>query len=159
MTNVIIPILVSFLHNLFTVLWIGGMIIMGFVLIPLIRKMMPNPQERKAFLWELKKRLRIVILICIIGLFATGLLMTRRSQLASSIFSTENQYSIFLFAKHILYFLMAVIAIFRGFVLEHLTIEKKLWNKINILTLFVNILFGIIVLFFSSYTAILSSLI
>ena len=161
-TAVIAPVLISFLHDTFTALWIGGMLALAFTVLPAIRKILGKSKETKALNALIKKKLSILIYISMVGLIITGLLMSRKAELSGlymGFLSFGTEYSTLLSIKHILYFLMISLSVFRSLIVDRVkkfTPEQK--QKLNMLTLMLNILAGLTVLFLSAYTSVLASL-
>lgn len=157
--NIIVFILVDFLHNLLTAFWIGGQIVLLLIIIPSVKSTIEDKTLSKKLMLTIRKRISIGVYVCILGFAITGLMMTHRSPSTTHIFSFENFYSILLSFKHFLFIGMIVISLFRSRFLDVLKIKDvKKKEKINILLLIINIVLGISVLFLSSYLGVLSSL-
>ncbi len=159
---IIAPILINFLHNVFTALWIGGMLTLAFTVLPAMRKVLGKSKETQALNSMIKKKLSLLTYISIIGLIITGLLMSNRSVLSglsTGFLSFGNEYSTLMSIKHLLYFLMVFLSLFRSQIVDRVkkfTPEQK--QKLNMLTLLLNILAGLAVLFLSSYVSVLAAL-
>lgn len=159
---VIAPVLISFLHDTFTALWIGGMLALAFTVLPAIKKILGKSKETKALNALIKKKLSLLTYISMVGLIITGLLMSRQAQLDglnTGFLSFGTEYSTLLSIKHILYFLMIFLSVFRSQIVDRVkkfTPEQK--QKLNMLTLMLNVLAGLVVLFLSAYTSVLASL-
>ena len=108
---------ISFLHSLFTVIWMGGMIVTLLAYSPAVRSALgPGPQTKKV-MGTYKKKQRIWVWISMAGLVITGFLMSRRSPEFVQFFSFSNPYSIALSIKHIIVIVMIGIALYRSIVL------------------------------------------
>ena len=159
---IIAPIIINFLHNVFTALWIGGMLTLAFTVLPAMRKVLGKSKETQALNSMIKKKLSVLTYISIIGLIVTGLLMFNRavlSGLSTGFLSFGNEYSILMSIKHLLYFVMIFLSLFRSQIVDRVkkfTPEQK--QKLNMLTLLLNILAGLAVLFLSSYVSVLAGL-
>ena len=159
---IIAPISINFLHNVFTALWIGGMLTLAFTVLPAMRKVLGKSKETQALNSMIKKKLSLLTYISIIGLIITGLLMSNRavlSGLSTGFLSFGNEYSILMSIKHLLYFVMIFLSVFRSQGVDRIkkfTPEQK--QKFNMLTLLLNILAGLAVLFLSSYVSVLAAL-
>jgi len=159
---IIAPILISFLHNVFTALWIGGMMTLAFAVLPAIMKTLGKSKETQALNSLIKKKLSLLTYISLVGLIITGLLMSNKatqSGLYTGFLSFGNEYSILMSIKHLLYFLMIFLSLFRSQIVDRVkkfTPEQK--QKLNMLTLLLNILAGLSVLFLSSYVSVLAGL-
>ncbi|MBD3408099.1 MAG: hypothetical protein GF411_18405 [Candidatus Lokiarchaeota archaeon] len=154
MTNELILGTIKFIHDLCTAIWIGGLIVLGSVLLPSIKQIIGMNEQTKQLTKQIKNKLSKIVYICMIGLLITGVLMSNRSPLFTSFFSISNGYSLYLTIKHILIGGMVIIALTRSQVIERLKqITPRTKNKLNILLIAVNIVFGILVLFFSGLIA------
>lgn len=150
--------LVTFLHDLVTVTWIGGLIVFGITVMPTIKKTLGAGPQTKQLMAVLQKRHSTFVYISIAGLLLTGLLMSRRSPGYGGLFSFTTPYSIALSLKHILVLGMIGIALYRSLVLgckggpatpEHSILNARL--------LIINIILGVAVLLTSGFVAALST--
>ena len=178
---VIAPVLISFLHSTFTAMWIGGMLALAFTVLPAIRKILGKSKETKALNALIKKRLSLLTYISMVGLIITGMFMARKaasSGLYTGFLSFGTEYSTLLSIKHILYIVMISLSIFRSQIVDRvkkfapeqkqkMNMQQQKMNmpqkmnmqqKLNMLTLMLNILAGLAVLFLSAYTSVLASL-
>jgi uncharacterized membrane protein len=97
------PILISFLHNVFTALWIGGMMTLAFTVLPAIMKVLGKSKETQKLNSLIKKKLSLLTYISLVGLIITGLLMSNKaaqSGLSTGFLSFGNEYSILMSIKH-----------------------------------------------------------
>jgi uncharacterized membrane protein len=159
MANLVILGLMKFLHDLFTVLWIGGMLILGIVVLPSLRNTLGKGPEMKNITDAIRRRLSRVALVSIIGLFITGVLISNSSPLFGGYLSFSNTYSMLLAIKHILIGIMVVISLVRNTLLSRMkpeTMQKQ--EKLGMVLLLLNILLGISVLLLSGYSAALSTI-
>ncbi|HDQ07116.1 MAG TPA: hypothetical protein ENN36_10415 [Candidatus Bathyarchaeota archaeon] len=152
----IIVVLVTFLHDVFTAVWIGGLITLGVTVLPAIRK---NKQQNKELRDSIQKRLNTIVIISIAGLWITGILLANRSTAFTGFFSTSNSYSLAMAIKHSLVILMTVLALVR----TRLVVRTKKavdpsTEKRGAIILVVNIILGIAVLLLSAYTATIANL-
>ena len=109
MASPIVPILITTLHNIFTALWIGGMLTLAFAVFPSIKKVFGKSKEMKQTIAAIKKRMSIFVYISMVGLILTGLLMTKQSGLSTGFLSFGNTFTSILSTKHILYILMIIL--------------------------------------------------
>ena len=144
-----VVVLVTFLHDLFTAIWIGGLIILGTTVFPAIKK-----QQNRELANSIQKRLNTIVLVSIIGLWITGMLLANRSTAFTGLFNVSNTYSLAMAIKHILVILMTVLALFRTrFVVRTKKMTDPSTEKLGALLLICNIILGIAVLLLSGYTA------
>ncbi len=148
--------LINFLHELFTILWIGGMLLLVLVIMPILKKQFEEDKFNQINKM-IKNRLSIFTYVSIVVLMVTGLLLTNQAELTSRFLSFESPYATLLSIKHILFILMALIAIFRSAILDKIKgIEKEPRHKIAKILLLLNVIFAIAVLFLSSYLGVIA---
>lgn len=150
--------LMSFLHNLFTVVWMGGLIVTAISFLPALKDALgPGPQVKKVMM-AFQKRQSLWVYISMAGLIATGLVMTHRSSDFEHLFGFGNPYSVALSLKHILVIVMIGIALYRTLVIGRnptgMTPEKE---RLNLRLLLVNVALAVIVLFISGLVAAFNS--
>lgn len=149
------PSIISFLHDLFTAIWIGGMLALAFAVLPSIWKVLGKSDQTEAIHASIKKRLSAIVYVSIIGLLITGVLLSRQAAslgLTTGFLSFETEYAMMLSIKHILYFVMIFLSVFRSQIIDKVrkfTLAMKM--KLNMITLLLNILTGLAVLFLSAY--------
>ena len=132
--------IVTFLHDLFTAVWIGGLIAMGITTLPSIK------QD------AIQKRQSVLVYISIVGLIVTGLLQARRAPSFAGLFSFGTAYSAVLALKHILVLGMILVALYRNLVLGRIKGPlTSAQEKLNGSLLMANIIFGIVVLLLSGF--------
>ena len=156
MASIIVPILITTLHNIFTALWIGGMLTLAFAVFPSIKKVFGKSKEMKQTIAAIKKRMSIFVYISMVGLIITGLFMARQSGQSTGFLSFGNTYSSILSTKHILYILMIILSIFRSLIidkLENLTPPAK--EKLNMIILITNMLVGVVILALSAWVSLI----
>jgi putative copper export protein len=157
--KIIVFALMSFLHELFTVVWMGGLIVTALSFLPALKEALgPGPQVKKVML-AFQKRQSLWVYISIVGLIATGLVMTHRSSDFEHLFGFGNPYSIALSIKHILVIGMVGITLYRTLMLgrnpTEMTQEKE---RLNLRLLLANVALAVVVLLVSGLIAALSSL-
>lgn len=154
MANLWVLGLVKFLHDLFTVTWIGGLLTLAFVVLPSIKKTMGMTPETKQVITAIKKRLNIVVWISIVGLLVTGILLSNSSPLFEGYLSISNEYSLLLTIKHVFIALMILVVVVRGQVLPRMSnLPPPKQEKLNKVLMMTNVIFGILVLLLSGFTA------
>jgi uncharacterized membrane protein len=84
--------LITFLHDLFTTAWIGGLITLALAVMPALRTTLGvNPQSRK-LMDVIQARLSPLIYVSMASLVITGLLMSRQATAFQGLFSFANTY-------------------------------------------------------------------
>lgn len=73
-TNVIIFGLVTFLHNLFTVIWIGGLIVLGITVLPAVQTVMGQGLQSKQLMDTIQRRQSLLVYVSIVGLIVRSML-------------------------------------------------------------------------------------
>ena len=147
--------LISFLHNTFTVVWIGGLAIMVLTLLPTVKKTITDNTLAKEFMKAVVTRQRKWVYICIVGLFITGMLMGKANPYAPGFMTFDTTYGVIASIKHILTFLMIFIAIGRSQFFVRAQEKKPDSADLGSIPIIANFVLGIIVLLLSSMMAIL----
>ena len=159
---VFLQTMVAFLHDVFTAMWIGGMLTLLLAVIPAMKKVLGKSKESHALNTQIKKKLSLFTYISMAGLIITGLMMSQKAQttgLYTGFFSFGTEYSTLLSIKHILYILMVGLAIFRSQIVDKLEkLEHPVKMKLNMYTLILNILAGLGVLYLSANIAVIATL-
>ena len=156
MSQILIIAIITFIHNLFTAIWIGGMIALLISVLPSIKKQLGHTPEAKQLTDEIKNRLSKIVYLSIFMLLITGLLLSNRSPLYQGPLNLSNDYSLMLNIKHLCYLAMLAIAVVRSKFLDKLvSMKSPKYKKVNGGLLVVNILIGSVVLFLSGYISLL----
>ena len=154
-TKTIVFGLVTFLHDLFTAVWIGGLITLGLSVMPAIKKTLGKGPETKKLMDAIQKRNSVLVYMSMIGLVLTGLLQANRTSAFLGLFSLGNTYSAVLAVKHILVIAMIAIALYRSLALTKTTTPKQ--ERLKKVLMMSNIVFGIFILLLSGFATALSS--
>lgn len=155
--NIFAFALVIFLHDLFTAIWIGGLIAVGLTALPAARQVLGKSPQTKRLMEVIQKRQSWLVYISIAGLIVTGLLMARQAPDFTGLLSFATAYAAGLSIKHILVLLMVGIALYRSLVLGRIGRPlTQTQEKLSVRLLFANILLGIAVLMASGFLAALS---
>jgi len=147
--------LVTFLHDLFTAVWIGGLITLGLTVMPSVKKVMGKGPQTKKLMDAIQKRHSLWVYVSLVGLVLTGLLQANRSPAFQGLFSFGNAYSAVLAIKHILVLAMIAIALYRSLALGSTSTPSQ--EKLKATLMILNIIFGVSILLLSGFTAALSS--
>ena len=150
--------IVTFLHDLFTAVWVGGLITLGVTVLPSARKVLGKGPQTKTLMDAIQKRLSVLVYVSIVGLVVTGILMSNRSPDFQGLFQIGNPYARTLFVKHVLVLAMIAIALYRSLVLGRQgTTSTPSREKLSAGLLVLNIVLGIGVLFVTGLTVGLSA--
>ncbi|MBC8448772.1 MAG: CopD family protein [Chloroflexi bacterium] len=150
--------LVTFLHDLFTAVWIGGLITLAITVLPSARKVLGMGPQTKKLMDTIQKRLSVLVYVSIVGLMLTGLLQANRSPAFQGLFSFGNPYSTVLTIKHILVLAMIAVALYRSLVLGRRSGPSSPdQERIKAGLLFLNVVLGIAILLLSGFSTALSS--
>lgn len=149
--------LASFFHDLFTVIWMGGLIVTVIGFLPALKQSLgPGPQVKQVMM-AFQKRQRVWAYVSMIGLIVTGLMMSRKSLEFERLFGFGNPYSVVLSIKHILVILMVGVTLYRTLVLGRVQAgmapDKE---RLNLELLLVNAALAVAVLFTSGLVAALA---
>jgi uncharacterized membrane protein len=155
MPKLVVFAVVTFLHDLFTVVWVGGLIALGLVVMPSARKVLGMGPQTKKLMETIQKRMSMLVYVSIVGLLLTGLLLSRRSPAFQGLLQFGNTYSIVLVFKHILVLLMIAVTLLRSLALRRVSGPTQ--ERLKTGLLFLNIALGILVLILSGFSAALSS--
>ncbi len=109
--------LIRFLHNLFTALWMGGMMVTWFSLRPTAKAVLGDEMAFRKLMRAFQQRQGRIVYYSMAGLVITGLLMARRSPDFSRLFSFDNAYAVTLSLKHLVVLAMIAISLYRSLVL------------------------------------------
>ena len=151
MQNIIIPSVVRSLHNIFTSIWIGGMLVMVITFLPTIRKEIKDMELQGSVIDKIMSRHSKWVYFGVVFLAASGMLMARFSGQTSGLFNFANTYGTILSIKHILVIIITVIALVRSIAFKNAASGKdKSKKKISMALLMVNTFLGTIILVLSS---------
>ena len=147
--KVLISALVVFLHDFFTVVWIGGLAFMVLVMVPALKK---GGQEKSLILQISKsvmRRFRGFVIVSIVVLIVTGALLSKQSPNGVGFMRFDSLYSGALSIKHILMILMLILVVFKN------TAKRLLQNLPMFAITVVNFVAGSMVLLLSAFTSVL----
>jgi uncharacterized membrane protein len=150
--------LVTFLHDLFTVIWVGGLVSLGGIVLPTLLRLYGRGPETRRVMEAIQKRLSPWVYGSIVGLVVTGILLGQRNPAFEGMFSFSNAYSTTMAIKHLLVLAMIAIAVLRSRGLGAvggLKTEKR--EKLKGALLYLNMALGILVLLLSGLGAALGS--
>jgi putative copper export protein len=138
------------------------MLALALAVLPSIRKILGKSEQTEAINATIKKRLSAIVYVSIIGLLITGVLMSRQAVslgLTTGFLSFGTEYGTLLSIKHILYFVMIFLSIFRSQIIDRVrNFPPPTKMKLNMITLLLNMLSGLAVLFLSAYLSVLASI-
>ncbi|MBN1890741.1 MAG: CopD family protein [Thermoflexales bacterium] len=150
--------LVLFLHNLFTVAWIGGLIALAVTVLPSVKQVLGMGPQTKKLMDAIQKRHSVLVYVSMVGLVLTGLLLGNRSASFQGLFSLNNAYSAALSAKHILVLAMIAISLYRSLALgRRQGPPTPAHEKLSAGLLLLNLGLGIVVLLLSGLTTALGA--
>lgn len=151
-----VAILVRFLHDLFTVVWMGGLIVTVISYLPVLKKALGSGPQVKQVMRAFQKQQGRWVFISMLGLILTGIMMTHRVASLRQLFTFSDPYTSWLSIKHILVVVMIVIALYRVFALGRkagdLPPQKE---KRSFLLFVVNAVLAVVVLFTSAVLSII----
>lgn len=156
MPNLVIPTIIRSLHNIFTSIWIGGMLVMVLTFLPAIRKEINDKKLQGKVINKILILQSKWVYIGIVVLAVSGLLMTRFSGKTMGLFDFGSRYSTILSIKHILVIVISVIAVIRSSVFRFAAVsEDKSKKKFSMALLLVNTFLGTVILVLSSVNAVI----
>lgn len=161
------------LHDVFAALWAGGLLTMALVVMPTVKSMQVSAARGPAggqaggepgasgnaggpgrFMVLMQKRLRVVMTVAIIGVFATGLVLLRLTLAPSGGLDPRSLHGALLIAKIALSVVMLVLAIVRGAKLRKLGDALGDPRASGTPLLFANAVLGLVVLLLSGVAAV-----
>jgi putative copper export protein len=155
--KLIVFTLVSFFHDLFTAMWMGGLIVTVLAFLPAVKDVLGVSPQTKKIMSAFQKRQSVWVYISIGGLILTGLLMANRSPQFERLFGFGNSYSIALSIKHILVLFMIGISLYRTLVLSKAKgPSSPTKEQLNARLLIINALLAVAVLLASGFVAALA---
>ena len=158
MPKQIVFAVVTFLHDLFTTVWIGGLLTLALTVLPSARQVLGKGPQMKQLIDAIQKRLSVLVYVSIVGLVITGLLLANRSPAYQGLLHFGSAYSTVLSLKHILVVGMIGIALFRSLALgrrrEPATPARE---KLSMGLLLLNALLGVAVLLLSGFSVALGT--
>jgi len=157
-TNLLVNTLVTSLHNLFTLIWMGGLIITVISFLPSLRKSLgPGPQVKKVMA-AFQQKQSIWVYISIVVLIITGLMLDKQNGSFTGLFKFDDLYSSVLSIKHILVILMIVVSVFRSRLVNLISANNpKNQEKLNLTLLLINTALAFLVIISSSFLAAFTS--
>lgn len=145
-----VVVLTSFFHDLFTVIWMGGLIVTVISYLPAVKDALgPGPQVKKV-MHAFQKRQSTWVYISMAGLIVTGLMLSKRSPGFVHLFGFSTPYAAVLSIKHILVILMIGITLVRSLVRNRGQGQTTPQiEKLNFQLLVINAALAVAVLFMS----------
>ena len=152
--NPVVIVIVKFLHDLFTAVWIGGLLLITLTLFPALKKTLGHSAETEKIMDAVMMKQGKLVVLAVIVLTLTGMLLARSSGNVTGLMRFDSQYASLLSIKHILMIVMVVVAFSRLFGFRGLASQpNKDRKKLSLLLLHLNTLVGVAVLFLSAMTA------
>lgn len=157
-TQRVVFALVTFLHDLFTVVWIGGLFALALVVLPVALGMWGRGPEVRRLMDAIQRRLSPLVFISILGLAVTGALLARRNPAFRGLFSFDNPYSAALALKHAVVLLMVAVALLRRVALRDAAQPPRAAvERLKGALLYLNLALGVLVLLLSGFGAALAA--
>lgn len=155
MTNtILLSAIARFLHNLFTAVWVGGLLMLTLTIVPAAKQMFGSNPQAKNMVNAISKRHSVWVYVSIAGLILTGILQARLAPGFQGLMQFSNLYSAVLSIKHILAAAMVAIALYRSLVLvPRQAAATPAQNRLSLALLFTNTALGVVVLFLSGLSA------
>ena len=154
--RLLVAVLVRFLHDLFTVVWMGGLIVTVITYLPLLQKTFAPGAQLKQFMRAFQRQQGRWVHVCIVGLIVTGMLMSRHAAGPGQFFTFNNSYSAWLSVKHILVIVMIAIAFYRSIALgRKMESLSSAQMKLSMLLIILNAVLAAAVLFTSAMLSVL----
>ena len=153
-TQQLIMGIIRFLHDFFTVVWIGGLAFMTLTMFSSIKKVLGKDPQAQGLMKMITRKHSIWVYISIVGLFITGLLMGRSNIEYLGFMRFDNLYTTLTSIKHIVTFGMVLVALFRSISFGKKDVElSPKQNKFSMILIIINFIFGLSILFLSGLLA------
>lgn len=149
---------VTFLHDLFTAVWIGGLITLALTVMPSAKQALGKGPQMKKLMDTIQKRLSVLVYASIAGLILTGILLSNRAPAFNGLFRFGNLYSTLLTLKHILVLAMIAVTLYRSVVLgRQRGPSTRTQETLSAGLLLLNLVLGVLVLLLSGFSAAFSA--
>jgi len=145
----------TFLHDLFSATWIGGMIAVGLSFHPAAVQVLGQSPQTKKLISTMQKRQSVLAYISMAGAALTGPPLAKQSAAFSGMFHWNNAYTSMVSTKAVLVLIMIAIALTRTLVLGKGQPTPQR-SKLSVQLLYLNIALALIVLLLSSFGAMLA---
>lgn len=100
-----------FFHILATVVWIGGILLITFLVIPQVNHVLEGQDPLHQILLRIRRRFAQVSNLALVVLIVTGLLQMTADPNYDGLLQLDNQWSSVLLLKHILIVIMALLGL------------------------------------------------
>lgn len=151
-TQQIIFGLVSFFHNLFTIVWVGGLVLILITFIPSARSVYSKGPQLELLMNAILDRQRVWVYISIVGLAVTGVIQARTQPGFNGLMRFDSMYGVLISLKHIATLFMIAIALFRSFVFRKKSKNgSPLQMRRGLQLIAINASLGMIVLLLSGF--------
>ena len=146
------------LHSIATVVWIGGITIILFIVMPSAKQVLGV--EAGKMMGEISKRFNPIANYSIILLIVTGAVLTAFNKQYSGISNFDNNWLLGLIVKHVFVIGMVIVHFYRGLILTPKIAkteadEKTSLQKLSLNLVKTNFCLGLIVLLMSGIISIL----
>ena len=121
--------LIFFIHLIFSSIWVGGSIFLGFVLAPLLKKTMPDINKRISFMVTVGRRFNLIAASSLLVLVVTGI-YNGRFILSQPSMLFDSFYGYVLFSKIILVSVTILLYAVHIMILNKKTETKILQNDV-----------------------------
>ena len=99
MAGSLLHVIVSSLHDLAAITWVGAVLVNSLVVIPTFRRAPEDERVKRQLMMRVQKRMAFLIPPSIVVVVVTGVALTRFSPAFHGFFSFVNTYSMILTAK------------------------------------------------------------
>jgi len=145
--NPILPSIIRGVHDVFSALWAGGLLVLALVILPVAMR-----REGMALARAIQDRLRRFIWPAIAVLTVTGILLARMRSTAGPLLSAPGPYQTLFILKLVTVGAMVIIAAIR----QYLMFQRKVTGKSPVVLLFANVLLAVITLMLSGSLTVLA---
>ena len=148
--------MLGFFHNLFTVVWIGGLIMIVITILPAAKNSLENNKQVQQLMHAILKRHRVWVYISFVGLFLTGILQAKATSRFGGLMRFDSTYNSLVSIKLLLTLIMVVIALYRSIVFGKKGVNiTPQQSKMSLKLVFTNAMLGILILLASAFLSII----
>jgi len=152
MVSSVLHAVISGLHDLAAVMWVGAILINALVLIPAFKgSPMEDMELRRKLMMQAQRRLSLLVPPSIVVVVVTGILEARSSPAFHGLLSFANAYSTILLVKVILTAVMIITMVARQMIMKRIRSGKasKEAEKLTVKLVYFNAVLGVIVILLS----------
>ena len=135
-------------HDLFTFVWIGGMIAYAFIILLTARAVFEKASERKVLMMAIRRNMAILALISMILLTVSGLFIFPPGNIWQYFFDASTRYNSIFLRKIITSIILLIIVVIKIFKIDKMKVPKRKKRWIYTITT-INMLLAVLLVYLS----------